>query len=405
RNLQDSGRYLQDVWTKSWTEVTFDLTPYRGQQITVTFEADNCVPGGHFSYAYFAMRDDCGGLKISGDALACANSVMRYSVPSLDNASYEWTVPPGWHIESGGDGNYIDVAVGPRPGTIVAKETNSCTSLTASLFVDLYKGALPKASIKPRDTTICYGGAAQLRGLLTTATEYTWTGGGAFTGGNKGSVPAVPFTTSILATPEQTANYILSLRNEGCPITVYDTFRVVVVPPIRVNLVKDTLVVLNQPLQFNATSSDLYKDEYRWSPALGLSNPNIANPVGLYGSEIDSIIYQVTATDSFSCYGTTTVKVRVAHTLPDIFVPNAFTPGKSSNSIFRPICLGIASLAYFQVYNRWGQLLYQTSQMGQGWDGRFQGIMQQPASYLWILKGKDYTGRDIMKKGTTVLIR
>jgi hypothetical protein len=41
--------HLQDVWTKGWREVTFDLSPYRGQQVVLTFEADNCVPGGHFA--------------------------------------------------------------------------------------------------------------------------------------------------------------------------------------------------------------------------------------------------------------------------------------------------------------------------------------------------------------------
>src|ERR1035437_9785974 len=49
-----NGTYLYDVWTKEWTEVTFDLSPYRGSQVTLTFETDNCVPGIHFAYAYVA---------------------------------------------------------------------------------------------------------------------------------------------------------------------------------------------------------------------------------------------------------------------------------------------------------------------------------------------------------------
>ena len=69
----NSGVHLQDVWTKGWTEVDFDLTPYRGQQVELTFEADNCVPGGHFAYAYFALRNNCGGLQMNGDTLACAD--------------------------------------------------------------------------------------------------------------------------------------------------------------------------------------------------------------------------------------------------------------------------------------------------------------------------------------------
>jgi gliding motility-associated-like protein len=405
RNTLNSGEHLQDIWTKGWTEVTFDLSPYRGQQVSLTFEADNCVPGGHFAYAYFALRDICAGLRMSGDTLACTNGVANYSIPSLDNASYDWSAPAGWTIESGSNSNTITVTVGPQSGWIVAKETNSCTILTDSLFVHLYKGALPQAVIDPRDTTICYGGTAPLHALVTTGTEYTWVSQGTFTGGNKGSISSVPFATNILAAPEQTTDYILKILNDGCPIPVADTFTVVVVLPIRVNPGNDTLVVVSQPLHFRATSSDPYKDEYQWSPSTDLSNPGIADPIGLYGPGIDSITYLVTATDTFGCYGAASVKVRIARTLPDFFVPNAFTPGTSSNGLFRPICIGISSLDYFHVYNRWGQLVYSTSQIGQGWDGRIQGKMQGSSAYLWILKGTDYTGRVILKKGTVVLIR
>ena len=403
RSQGSPGRHLQDIWTKGWTEVTFDLSPYRGQQVTLTFEADNCVPGGHFAYAYFALRDICAGLRISGDTIACINSVSKYSVPSLDNALYDWSAPAGWSIGSGSNSNTITVTVGLQAGWIVAREKNSCASLTDSLFVHLYKGALPQAMIDPRDTTICYGETAPLQALITTGTEYTWVSHGFST--IKGNIPSVPFVTHIFAAPEQTTDYVLNIRNDGCPITVADTFTVTIVPPIRVNPGNDTLVVINQPLHFHATSSDVYKNEYQWSPSTYLSNPDIADPIGLYETDMSSITYLVKATDTFGCYGTASVKVTIAHTLPDIFVPNAFTPATNSNSLFRPICMGISSLEYFHVYNRSGQLLYSTSQIGQGWDGRIHGTLQASNAYLWIVKGTDYTGRVILKKGTMVLIR
>jgi gliding motility-associated-like protein len=404
-NPQYPNQHLQDVWTKGWTEVTFDLSAYRGQQVSLTFEADNCVPGGHFAYAYFALRNSCAGLQISGDTIACSNSVLPFSAPSLDSALYNWSVPPGWVIDSGGNGTSINVSVGPQPGWIVARERNSCATLTDSLFVDLYKGALPQVAIDPRDTTICYGGSAPLQALVTTGTEYTWIGHGSFSGENKGPIASVPYVADVLAVPTQTADYILEIRNAGCPITISDTFTVTVVPPIRVDIGDDTLVVVDQPLHLQAISSDAYPDDYQWSPSTDLSNPDIADPIGLFGSDIDSILYQVTARDTFGCSGTATLKVTIAHTLPDIFVPNAFTPAAISNNLFRPVCMGISSLDYFRVFNRWGQLLYSTAQIGQGWDGRINGRLQETNAYLWIVKGTDYTGKVITKKGTVVLIR
>ena len=404
-NQQNPGQHLQDVWTKGWTEVTFDLSPYRGQQVTLTFEADNCIPGGHFAYAYFAIRNICEGLRISGDTLGCSNNILTYSIPSLDDASYDWSVPPGWISDQGSNGNTISIKIGSQPGWIVVRETNSCTILTDSLFVHLYAGALPEAVINPRDTTICYGEHAPLHAFVTTGTDYTWVSQGAFTGKIKGSISSAPFATNIVAAPEQTTDYILNIRNDGCPTSISDTFTVAVVPPIRVNAGNDTLVVVDQPLHFQATSSDVYKNEYQWSPSTDLSNPDIADPIGLYGPGINSITYQVMATDTFGCSGTASVSVTIAHTLPDIFVPNAFTPGTNNNSLFRPICIGISSLEYFGVYNRLGQLLYRTSQIGQGWDGRIHGTLQESNTFTWIVKGTDYTGRVISKKGTMVLIR
>ena len=402
---QNSGVHLQDIWTKGWTEVTFDLSPYRGQQVSLNFEADNCVPGGHFAYAYFALRDICAGLQIRGDTLACANSVAQYSTPSLNGATFDWSAPPGWIINPGSNGNTIAVTIGPQPGWIVARETNSCASLTDSLFVHLYPGALPQVMIDPDDTTICFGKAAPLHALVTTGTDYAWISSGPFTGGTRGTIATVPFGIDVVAAPGQTTEYVLTIRNDGCPITVTDTFTVGVVPPILVNPGNDTLVVIDQPLHFLATSNDVYKDVYQWSPATDLSNPDIADPVGRYGPDVSSIGYLVTATDSFGCYGTDSIHITIAPTLPDFYVPNAFTPGANSNNLFRPICIGISSLEYFRVFNRWGQLVYSTSQIGQGWDGRIQGKLQETNAYLWVLKGMDYTGKVISKSGTVVLIR
>ena len=405
RNQGNNGAYLQDIWTKGWTEVTFDLSAYRGQQVSLTFEADNCVPGGHFSYAYFALRNSCAGLQIYGDTVACPNSTEKYSVPTLDSATYSWSVPSDWTLTSDSNSNSISVRIGSQKGSVVVREKNGCANLVDSLPVDLYPASLPQALIDPADTTICYGANAILNAVITAGTSYTWSGPGLEHARINHSIPAVPSTIQQFVAPPSTTDYILTIQNAGCPIIVSDTFAVTIVQPIHVNAGNDTLVVVGQPLSFGATSSDPYPDTYTWSPPTDLSNPAIANPIGLYTSEFSSITYTVTAVDSFGCSGTGSVMVTIAKTQPDIFVPNAFTPGSNRNAVFRPVCFGLASLEYFRVFNRAGQLVFNTSQMGQGWDGRIQGILQGPNTYIWMAQGTDYTGRSIFKKGTMVLIR
>ncbi len=111
------------------------------------------------------------------------------------------------------------------------------------------------------------------------------------------------------------------------------------------------------------------------------------------------------ATNPIGCYGENSVSVKVFKTGPDIFVPNAFTPDRPTNRIFRPIPVGIGSLQYFRVYNRNGQLVFSTSRIGQGWDGTVSGKPQDSGGYVWMVQGTDYTGRTVFKKGVFVLVR
>jgi gliding motility-associated-like protein len=98
--------------------------------------------------------------------------------------------------------------------------------------------------------------------------------------------------------------------------------------------------------------------------------------------------------------------VIVYKTAPDIMMPNAFSPnGDGKNDIIRPVLIGISSLDYFKVFNRWGQQVFSTTELNRGWDGRISGIMQDPSTYVFMVQGRDYTGKLIAKKGSFVLLR
>lgn len=151
----NSGTLLQDVWTKGWTEVTFDLSPYRGKQVTLTFEADNCAPGAHFAYAYVALRNTCAGLEISGNPVACAGTPITYSVPALANGTYTWTVPAGWAINSGANTNIITVTPGNAGGNITINEVNGCANLRDTMAVSVNPSTIPGQVLS--NNTVCSG--------------------------------------------------------------------------------------------------------------------------------------------------------------------------------------------------------------------------------------------------------
>ncbi|HLI93178.1 MAG TPA: gliding motility-associated C-terminal domain-containing protein, partial [Puia sp.] len=72
---------------------------------------------------------------------------------------------------------------------------------------------------------------------------------------------------------------------------------------------------------------------------------------------------------------------------------------------FRPVAAGVAALKFFRIYNRSGELMYSTSQLGQGWDGTSSGKPQVAGTYVWMLEGVTYAGKLIQKRGTVILIR
>jgi len=151
---QPQGNLL-DVWTKGWTEVTFDLSAYRGQKVSLTFEADNCVPGGHFAYAYIAIRNSCAGLQISGDSLACYNTGLIYSVPALAGATYSWNIPDSWKLLSTDTGNIIHVKSATNGGFITVREKNGCADLTDTIQIKTQPS--PVGGDLEGSTAVCTG--------------------------------------------------------------------------------------------------------------------------------------------------------------------------------------------------------------------------------------------------------
>jgi gliding motility-associated-like protein len=239
------------------------------------------------------------------------------------------------------------------------------------------------------DTSICFGDNAQL--FASGGVTYRWSPSEGLSN-NSISNPT--------ASPTRSIRYLVSVfDNKGCPKPAIDSVRVRVVPQVPAFAGNDTAIVLNQPLQLNATGGTAYT----WTPATSLSNPNISGPIA---NPPSTISYAVRVSTPEGCFAVDTINVKVFNTNPDLFVPTAFTPNNDNkNDQLIPIPVGITKLEYFKVYNRYGELVFNTTQIGKGWDGRIKGKEQNTSTYVWYVQGVDYTGKTIFKKGTSTLIR
>jgi len=272
--------------------------------------------------------------------------------------------------------------------------------------VNIYNALFPQAVLNPSVYNVCFGYKALLKANVTTGTNYSWLNANSLYDPSNRTIASTPYTITAQAAPPKSTKYVLSVQNADCPHLWIDTFTVNILPPIVISAGADTFVVANQPLQLYTSVSDSTSLSYNWSPSYGLSDPTIFNPVSTLGTELDSITYQVKASNAFGCYGTATKKIKIFKTGPEIFVPSAFTPNHDGlNDLLKPITVGIQIFNYFRIYNRWGQLLFASADASRGWDGNANGTMQQSGTYVYVTEGIDYKGNKVFRKGTVVLIR
>jgi len=96
-----------------------------------------------------------------------------------------------------------------------------------------------------------------------------------------------------------------------------------------------------------------------------------------------------TITNEFGCVDSAVGVVLVEGFV--FYVPNAFTPNEdNTNEFFMPIALGISEY-HLQIYNRWGELIFETYDLNQGWDGRLleNGEISQDGVYIWQVRLED----------------
>jgi gliding motility-associated-like protein len=330
-------------------------------------------------------------LQLGSDTTVCAGSPVTLQVnTNAITATFNWQ--PGNGLNNASLQNPI-----ATPADTTTYQLNAIwgnCSRTANSTINVLQKPVVYAG---NDTAICLGTIAFLHGNVGRASgpvSYLWQPADFLNNTN---------TLSVIASPNTAGNYtyrlvVTDLYN--CNFTVSDEVKITMQPPVPAFAGKDTFAASGQLIQLYASGGS----SYTWQPADLLNNPSVANPT-LLMPEADSIRLYVTVKDAAGCIGTDDIVV-VALSAQTYYVPNAFTPnGDGLNDVFKPKALGIQSTDYFRIFNRYGQIIFESSKILQGWDGTYKNKKQQPGAYIWALKGKTVSGRVINMKGTVMLIR
>jgi gliding motility-associated-like protein len=160
----------------------------------------------------------------------------------------------------------------------------------------------------------------------------------------------------------------------------------------------DTSIYIGSSVQF-ALSGGV---SYLWNPPTYLDNPNISDPTS---TPLNTITYIVTIANKQGCTDEDTITVTVNTEETNIWVPNVFAPdGPPINRVLYVRGNGIKYLE-FVVYDRWGEKVFESNDILQGWDGTFKGEKLSTAVFVYYVKATYFNGTIDEKKGNVTLMR
>jgi gliding motility-associated-like protein len=394
----------------------------------------------------------CRMSKINGNSTVCANNSGVFSVTRSGNCNGRVTFSSNAPsvIVNNSDSSAAIVFTTEGTYTLYARMPAACKTLTDSMVVHIGGSGLA-FSLGP-DTTICTGNTIILK-APGNFSSYLWQDGSTdsiyratqpgqyhITAVNAcgnifrdtiqvNALPPMPFsigpdrvkcnsdTLHIEAPPgfsqyrwspnynissvnirnvvvnplRDTTYFVVAEKRPGC--LVFDTVKIKVNTSPVINLGRDTTICVNDTIVLNA---GIGFDNYLWNNNTN-TQFNIVTQAG---------VYSVTGYYSNGCPSYDTIVINNTNCIDDLYIPSAFTPnGDGLNDVFKPAASRSLKKYRFQIYNRWGQKIFETNDISKGWNGSYNGKNLERGAFIWHCIYQFEGEGEKMKKGTVTLIR
>ncbi len=277
--------------------------------------------------------------------------------------------------------------------TLTVTDANGCTA-TSMVTITVSVCSLPTAALNVSDNMICESSCVNFTDMSTgTPTGWSWS----FPGATPATSTLQNPTNICYNTPGNYSVTLISTNAFGSDTIVMNNYMVVGAQN-NVDAGAYVTIAIGNSTTLNASGG---VGTYSWSPATGLSCTSCQSPLA---SPTVTTTYTVSYTNAFGCMSTDTVTVDVIIAY-SIFIPSAFSPnGDNVNDILWVRGAGIKTLN-FVVYDRFGEKVFESSNINDGWDGTFHGKDMNTGIYVWYVNADFYDGTTQTLKGDVSLVR
>ena len=385
-----SGLYSYSWAPVAGVSLTNILTPVITPDTTTTYYLIGSYPGCHDSVSHVTITVQPNPTAFAGyDREICewdTAHIHAFVSPSwFSGYHYSWSPT---NILAGNPGDTSDVIfIGLHDSDIIVSVTSSagCSDIDTmhmTVWPGNFADLLPK-----KDIDVCPGSSIPLQ-ITGSGFRFYWT-------------PGIYLDDSTIATPICTpvtnVSYTVLVTDiHGCKDTL--GIRATVRPSAVVNLKDSVEIFPGETATLSPEGNCLY---FSWTPNIGLSADNTSNPVA---SPDYTTWYHLQGTTEYGCIGTDSI-LAIVHPASVVGVPNVFVPGTGPNGILRLQKRGTSALKTFVIFNRWGNKVFETTNIDEGWDGKFNGEPQPLGVYIYLLEGYTGEGQFYSKQGNITLIR
>lgn len=319
------------------------------------------------------------------DTAICVGSSVELSAISDVPATYSWW--PDSSLDRSTVNNPVARPATTTSYTVTATTIYGCSSKAS---INITVNPAPDMRVIPDTPVVCLGQSVEI--LARGADVYEW-----YT--DRDSL--LTFNPLIRVAPVVDSTFKIYMEHHTCGVS--DTFLV----PVKVydlpvtSVSKSSDIDCAHPQVTLEATGGVY---YNWQPVVGMTNNLVANPVV---SPLKTVTYEVTIMDEHGCTQVEeiTVKVDNALSFTRYPIPSAFTPnGDGMNDCFGLKQWGETSSFEFSVFNRSGNVVFNTRYPGDCWDGTHKGIKQPAGTYIYMIKARTVCG-DVLRRGTVLLAR